>query len=292
MIRSLLFVPGNSPAMLQNADIHRADALILDLEDAVAAKEKDSARALVKRAIMALRFGGLPLIIRVNPPGSPYLEDDLSAMVPLAPNYVMPTKVAGAEDIRKISARIAEIEAAHGMKAGSVGLVPLIESALGVENAFLIASSDSRVQGMLLGAEDLAFDLGAPRSKAGQEILYARGRIVVAARAAGISAYDTPFTDVNDAAGLEADALFSRSLGFDGKAAISPRHVEAINQAFSPTEAEIRYAREVMAAIQKGEEAGLGVVSLHGKMVDKPIVERAQRVLAAALQPGLEGEDE
>ncbi|MDD4081337.1 MAG: aldolase/citrate lyase family protein [Eubacteriales bacterium] len=292
MIRSLLFVPGNSPAMLQNADIHGADALILDLEDAVALKEKDGARALVKHAVKALNFGGLPLVIRVNPLGSPYLEDDLLAMVPLRPAYLMPTKVSGAGDIQRISARMAEIEASRGMKSGCVGLLPLIETALGVENAFRIASSDPRVQGMLLGAEDLASDLGAARSKAGREIFYARGRMVMAARAAGILVFDTPFTDVDDEEGLEKDAGFAKSLGFDGKAAISPRHVAAINLAFSPTVVEINYAREVMAAIPKGEEAGLGVVSLHGKMVDKPIVERAKRVLAAARQLGLEGEDE
>ena len=292
MIRSMLFVPGNSPAMLQNADIHGADALILDLEDAVALKEKDSARALVKHAIKTLQFSGLPLIIRLNPLDSPFWEEDLLVMVPLGPAYLMPTKVSGPGDIARISARVAEIEEQQGLSSGGVGLIPLIESALGVEQAFQIAASDPRVKGMLLGAEDLAHDLGAARSKAGNEIFYARGRMVMAARACGLSVYDTPFTDVDDEAGLEADAAFARGLGFDGKAAISPRHIPAINQAFSPTLSEIAQAKEVMAAIQKAEAAGLGVVSLHGKMVDKPVVERAKKVLEAARKLGLEGEDE
>lgn len=292
MIRSLLFVPGNNPAMLQNASIHGADALILDLEDAVAVREKDSARALVRRAVKALDFSGIPLVIRINPAGSPYLEDDLLAMVPLAPCFLMPTKVSGAGDIARLSARMAQIEAEHGMKAGGIGLIPLIETALGVENAFQIAGCDPRVRGMFLGAEDLTSDLGAKRSKEGQEILYARGRMVMAAKACGIPVYDTPFTDVDDEAGLEADALFAKSLGFDGKAAISPRHVAAINQVFSPSLADIAYAREVMAAIREGEAAGLGAVSLRGKMIDKPIVDRARRVLQAAEQLGLGGEDD
>jgi citrate lyase subunit beta/citryl-CoA lyase len=292
MIRSLLFIPGNNPAMLQNADIHGADALILDLEDAVAVREKDSARRLVRRAIMALDFGGTPLVIRVNPAGSPYLEDDLAAMVPLAPCFLMPTKVNNANDIQRLSARMAEIETANGLEIGAVGLIPLIETALGVENAFQIAASSPRVKGLFLGAEDLTSDLGAARSKGGQEIFYARGRMVMAAKACGIPVYDTPFTDVNDDEGLETDAAFAKSLGFDGKAAISPRHVASINQAFSPSLMEIAYARDVMAAIREGEAAGLGAVSLRGKMIDKPIVDRARRVLQAAEQLGLGGENE
>ena len=292
MIRSLLFIPGNNPAMLQNADIHGADALILDLEDAVAIKEKDSARRLVRRAIRELGFGGAPLIIRVNPAGSPYLEEDLAAIVPLSPGYLMPTKVSGADDMRALSARMAAIEAESGLEAGSVGLIPLIETALGVENAFQIAGSDPRIKGLFLGAEDLTSDLGAARSKGGQEIFYARSRMVMAAKACGIPVYDTPFTDVNDDEGLEADAAFAKSLGFDGKAAISPRHVAAINQVFSPKLEEIAYAREVMAAIREGEAAGLGAVSLRGKMIDKPIVDRARRLLEAAEQLGLGGQND
>ena len=220
MIRSLLFIPGNNPAMLQNADIHGADALILDLEDAVAIREKDSARRLVRRAIMALDFGGTPLVIRVNPAGSPYLEDDLAAMVPLAPSFLMPTKVNSANDIQRLSARMAEIETANGLEIGAVGLIPLIETALGVENAFPIAASSPRVKGLFLGAEDLTSDLGAARSKGGQEIFYARGRMVMAAKACGIPVYDTPFTDVNDDEGLEADAAFAKSWGKENVKAV------------------------------------------------------------------------
>ena len=147
------------------------------------------------------------------------------------------------------------------------------------------------MRAIFLGAEDLTSDLQAVRSKEGPEILYARGRVVMAARAAGIDCYDTPFTDVNDEEGLRQDARFARALGFTGKASISPRHVPAINEVFSPSLADIEYAREVMAAIAEGERLGRGAVSLRGKMVDKPIVDRARRVLEAARALGLGGED-
>lgn len=290
MRRSMLFIPGNSPGMLLNADIHQADAVILDLEDAVALNQKDAARVLVRRALTGLIYHGVEIIVRINPLGSGYTEEDIHAMVPLRPALLMPTKVAGPEDVLEVSRLILEAEQQNGMEAGSVGLMPLLETAAGVENAYAIAGCDPRVKAIFLGAEDLSSDLQATRSTAGDEILYARGRLVVAARAAGVDVYDTPFTDVNDDEGMEKDAAFARALGFTGKAAISPRHVAAINAAFSPSEQEITYAREVMAAIEEGERLGRGAVSLRGKMIDKPIVDRARRVLDAAQALGLGGE--
>ena len=165
----------------------------------------------------------------------------------------------------------------------------MIETALGVENAFFAASASPRVAGLFLGAEDLTADLRCRRTKAGREIAYARGRLVVAARAAGVEVYDTPFTDVNDDEGLEADALLAKSLGFSGKAAISPRHVGTINRVFSPTAEEIGYAREVLAAIRQAEAQGKGAVALRGKMIDAPIVARARQTIEAAERLGLEG---
>ncbi len=292
MRRSMLFIPGNNPGMLLNADIHQADAVILDLEDAVAPNQKDAARVLVRRAVTELAYQGIEIIIRINPLGSGYTQEDIEAMVPLKPALLMPTKVAGPEDIREVSAMMAAAEAQNGMEAGTVGLMPLLETAAGVENAYAIAVSDPRVKALFLGAEDLSSDLQAIRSLGGEEILYARGRLVVAARAAGVDVYDTPFTDVNDEEGLEKDAAFARALGFTGKASISPRHVAGINAAFTPSEEEVAYAREVMAAIEEGQRLGRGAVSLRGKMIDKPIVDRAQRVLDAAEALGLGGKDE
>lgn len=287
----MLFVPGNNPGMLLNADIYGADALILDLEDAVAPGEKDAARVLVRGALTAYDYAGCEIIIRINPLGSGYTLEDIRAVVPLKPAMLMPTKVSDAKDIEMISSMMAEAERDHGMPEGTVGLLPLIETAVGVENAYGIATADPRVKAIFLGAEDLSSDLQAVRSKENIEIIYARGRMVMAARAAGVDVYDTPFTDTNDDEGLRLDAEHARALGFTGKAVISPRHVEAVNAAFTPTEREITYAREVLDVIEEGKRRGLGAVSLRGKMIDKPIVDRAERILAVARALGLGGAD-
>ena len=291
MRRTMLFVPGNNPGMLLNADIYGADALILDLEDAVAPGEKDAARVLVRGALTAYDYAGCEIIIRINPLGSGYTEEDIRTVIPLKPSLLMPTKVSGAKDIEIISAMMAEAERDHGMPEGTVGLLPLIETAIGVETAYEIATADPRVKAIFLGAEDLSSDLQAVRSKENIEIIYARGRMVMAARAAGVDVYDTPFTDTNDEEGLRLDAEHARALGFTGKAVISPRHVEAVNAAFTPTEREITYAREVLDVIEDGMKRGLGAVSLRGKMIDKPIVDRAERILAVARALGLGGAD-
>ncbi|NLC32427.1 MAG: HpcH/HpaI aldolase/citrate lyase family protein [Clostridiales bacterium] len=292
MRRSLLFVPGNHPGMLLNADVYGADALIFDLEDAVAPSEKDAARILVRSALQSSGYSGAEIIIRINPLDSEFIQEDIKVMAALKPDFIMPTKVANADDIVKIADMITQAEIENGIVPGSVKLLPLLETAMGIENAYEVARASERVKAIFLGAEDLSSDLQALRSKSNEEILYARGRVVMAARAAGIDAYDTPFTDVNDDEGLARDAQYARAIGFTGKAAISPRHVPAINEAFSPTQKEISYAREVMEAIKEAQRLGKGAISLHGKMVDKPIVDRARRVLDTARALGLGGVDD
>ena len=285
MRRSMLFFPGNSANMLLNADFLGSDSVILDLEDAVAPAEKDSARILVRNAIRDLGFTR-EVIVRINPIESPYWQKDLQYIVPVKPDMIMPTKVSSADDIHTISAAIAAEEEKCGLESGVIKLIPLIETALGVENAFQIATADPRVRAIFLGGEDLTADLQCKRTKEGNEIFYARSRMVMAARAAGIDVYDTPWTDVEDYDGLIKDAQFAKSLGFSGKSSISPRHIRFINEVFSPTEAEIRYAEDVFATIEKAKAEGKGVVSLRGKMIDAPIVARARQVLEAAKEMG------
>ena len=183
------------------------------------------------------------------------------------------------------------LEERLGLAPNTVGLMPLIETAMGVENAFSIASATKRVKALFLGAEDLTADLQCKRTKEGREIEYARTRLVVAARAAGVDVYDTPFTDVNDDEGIWVDARLAKSLGFTGKASISPRHVEVINAVFSPTEKEIDYAYEVLDAIETAKRQGKGAIALHGKMIDAPIVARAQRTIDMAKALGLGREE-
>ena len=282
MRRSMLFLPGNTPNIIVNGDALGADNVILDLEDAVSPDQKDAARILVRNAIKAIGFDNVELTVRINSLDTPYWKDDLEEIVPLSPDLIMPTKVNSAQDVLTLDAAIAEIEKRSGLDAGTVKLIPLIETAQGLENAASIAAACPRVAAIFLGAEDLTADLRCPRTKEGTEIFYARSRMVSAARAAGVDVYDTPFTDVNDDEGIVRDAQFARSMGFTGKACISPRHVRAVNEAFSPTQKEIDYAYEVLEAIRQAKEQGRGAISLHGKMIDKPIVLRAEQTIAMA----------
>ena len=287
MRRSMLFLPGNTPNIIVNGEILGADAVILDLEDAVAPTEKDSARILVRNAIGRMGFGKCEVIVRINSTDTDFWQKDLDAIIPVKPSLIMPPKTGCAEDVLRVDAYITELEEKLGMEKNSVGLIPLIETALGVENAFQIASASKRVRAIFLGGEDLTADLRCKRTKEGNEIAYARSRMVCAARAAGVDVYDTPFTDVNDDEGIYVDARYAKSLGFTGKSSISPRHVQAINEVFSPSMADIDYAYEVMEAIRIAKEQGKGAVALRGKMIDAPIVARAQQTIAAAEELGL-----
>lgn len=286
MIRSLLFLPGNAPNMLIHGGDLGADAVIFDLEDAVSPEEKDAARILVRNTLASLPLS-CQTVVRINGLDSGLWAGDLAEIVPRRPNALMLPKTAGAADIRQLEQAVAALEAEHHIPAGTVGIIPLLETAAGIENAYAIAAASPRVLGLFLGGEDLTADLRCPRTKGGKEIDYARQRVVCAARAAGVEAFDTPFTDVQDSQGLLDDAKYARALGFSGKAAISPRHVQGINQVFSPTSGEIAYAQAVLDAIAGAQEKG--AISLHGKMIDAPIVNRARQTLAAAKALGLVG---
>ncbi len=287
MRRSMLFLPGNNPNMLINGNCLGADAVIFDLEDAVAPDQKDAARILVRNTMRYMDFRGCEIIVRINSIDTPYWKQDIDTILPYKPNLILLPKTGCAEDVRQADAYISEVEAKLGMEKNTVGLMPLIETALGVENAFAIATGADRVEALFLGAEDLTADLRCKRTKEGREIEYARTRLVVAARAAGVEVYDTPFTDVNDDEGIWKDAQLAKALGFTGKASISPRHVEVINQVFSPTQKDVDYAYEVMDAIALAKEQGKGAIALHGKMIDAPIVARAQQTIAMAEALGM-----
>ncbi|MBE6672863.1 MAG: CoA ester lyase [Ruminococcaceae bacterium] len=288
MRRSMLFLPGNNPNMLINAGCLGADAVIFDLEDAVSPAEKDAARLLVRNTMRYMDLGGCEVVVRINSVDTEYWQKDLDTIIPYKPDVILLPKSALPADILLVDSYISTLEEKLGLVEGKVKIMPLIETAMGVENAFAIASSCPRVCALFLGAEDLTADLQCKRTKEGREIEYARQRLVVAARAAGVDVYDTPFTDVNDDEGIVVDAQLAKSFGFTGKASISPRHVEVINDVFSPTLAEIEYAYEVLEAIRAAKEMGKGAVSLRGKMIDAPIVARAERTIAMAKALGLD----
>ena len=291
MRRSMLFLPGNNPNMLINGNCLGADAVIFDLEDAVSPSEKDAARILVRNTMRYMDFRGCEIIVRINSIDTSYWKRDLDQILPQQPSLILLPKTGSAADVQEADAYISQTEEKLGMAPNTVGLMPLIETAMGVENAFQIASASKRVKALFLGAEDLTADLQCKRTKEGREIEYARTRLVVAARAAGVEVYDTPFSDVNDDEGIVTDAMYAKTLGFSGKASISPRHVDVINSVFSPTEKEIDYAYEVMEAIELAKRQGKGAIALHGKMIDAPIVARAQRTIDMAKALGLGRED-
>ena len=287
MLRSMLFLPGNNPNMLINGNCLGADAVIFDLEDAVAPAEKDAARILVRNTMRYMDFAGCGRIVRINSIDTPYWRKDLDQILPYKPDLILLPKSGSAADVLAADEYMTQLEEKLGFQPNTVGLMPLIETAMGVENSFAIATATKRIKALFLGAEDLTADLRCKRTKEGREIEYARTRLVVAARAAGIDVFDTPFTDVNDDEGIVVDAELAKALGFSGKASISPRHVEVINRVFSPTMAEIDYAYEVIEAIRIAKEQGKGAIALRGKMIDAPIVARAQRTISMAVEMGL-----
>lgn len=291
MRRSMLFLPGNNPNMLINGNCLGADAVIFDLEDAVSPQEKDAARILVRNTMRYMDFNNCEIIVRINSIDTDYWREDLKALIPEKPDLILLPKTCTSEDVLTADEYMERIEIENGIESGSIGLMPLIETAIGVENSYKIASCSGRVKALFLGAEDLTADLQCKRTKEGREIEYARTRLVTAARAAGVDVYDTPFTDVNDDEGIVQDAITAKALGFTGKASISPRHVETINEVFSPTMAEIDYAYEVIDAINLAKQMGKGAISLHGKMIDAPIVARAQRTISMAEALGLHRRD-
>ena len=288
----MLFIPGANPKQLIFAGTMGSDSVIFDLEDSVSPMEKDAARILVRNVLKELNFGKTEIIVRVNSLNSPYWKEDLEEIVPLKPSLIMTPKTERIEDVRVFETEIAKIEAEHGIPEGTVGLIPLIETALGIENCFLIASCSSRVKAMLLGGEDYSADIQVKRTPEGNEINYARKRIVNAGRAAGVEIYDTPFTDAHDDVGIIPDAEYAHSLGFTGKSAISPRHVDAINAAFSPSEADIEYAKAVFETLEEAKREGRGVAAYKGKMIDAPVAARAKKVLETARELGMIEEEE
>lgn len=279
-MKNFLFIPGNNPKMLASADYLGSDALLLDLEDAVSPTEKDAARILVRNAVRALSYR-TRVGVRINAIDTEHWQEDLAEIVPLNVDFLVLPKAESSDDIRTLVHELSRLEVLRP-EGRKIGIIALLETARGIENALEIALADRRIEGLFLGAEDLTATLRARRSQEGDEILYARSRCVYAARAAGIEAYDTPYTDVEDDQGLLRDAQYARGLGFSGKAAINPRQLSAINAAFLPTEEEVEYARQVMSAIARAKVEGTGVVALDGKMIDAPVVARAKYILETA----------
>jgi len=280
--RSMLYVPGNSPSMIQNAHIYGADSILLDLEDSVPLEEKDAARELVRMALSYLNFEDVEVTVRINPLDTAFGVDDLHAVALPMLDAVRLPKASCPEDVKRLSDLLTEIEEENGLERGRIHIHPMIETAVGVENAFLIARASERVDAITIGGQDLTADMGVVKTEEGVELLYPRMRVVMAAKAAGIDALDTVYADVNDAEGLKKEALMVKRLGFTGKAAIHPNQIGVINGVFSPSEEEVEEALRIVKASLLASKEGKGVVVVDGKMVDLPVVKRAKRILMLA----------
>ncbi|AXH83066.1 citrate (pro-3S)-lyase subunit beta [Haemophilus influenzae] len=278
----MLFVPGSNAAMLSNSFIYKPDSIMFDLEDAVALKEKDSARLLVAHALQHPLYKEIETVVRVNPLDSEFGLLDLNAVVRAGVDVVRMPKTESAQDVLDMDHAITEIEKACGREAGLTKMLAAIESPLGITQANQIAFASKRLIGIALGAEDYVRNLKTERSPEGIELLFARCSILQAARAAGIQAFDTVYSNANNEEGFLKEAALIKQLGFDGKSLINPRQIELLHNLFAPTQKDVEQAKRIIEAAAEAERQGAGVVSLNGKMIDAPIIDRAKLVLERA----------
>lgn len=287
----MMFVPGNNPAMMADAHIYGPDSIMLDLEDSVSMAEKDTARLLVHNALKSVDYGNTEMVVRINPLNTPYGKKDIEAVVKAGVHVIRMPKTETADEVREVEHEIERVERELGC-VGRTQIMAAIESALGVVNAYDIATASPRMMGIALGAEDYCANLKTQRSKDGDELRLARETIVVAARAAGIDALDTVYSNLNDMETFRKEVEYVKTLGFDGKSIINPRQIEVVNEVFTPTQKDIDKARTIIAAIKEAEKRGSGVIAVNGKMVDKPVVTRAQRTIELAIASGVIKEEE
>ena len=285
---SRLYLPGNAPGLMINAGLHSADGIILDLEDSVAPEKKDEARILVRNALRQINFCGAERMVRINL-GERGLED-LHSIIPHNVNLVLLPKCESAENIKQVEEEIAGIKKKFNLN-NHVFLMPVIESALGVENSFDIARGSENVVAIAIGLEDYTADLGVSRTIEGNESFYARTRLVVAAKAAGIQPIDSVFSDVADIEALKRTVAISKSLGFEGMGCIHPRQVAVVKQGFAPDRTELEKSKKIVLAFETAKLKGLGVVALGSKMIDPPVVASAQKIIDLAIRLNLLSSD-
>ena len=281
---SRLYLPGNTPRMMLNAGIHHPDGIILDLEDSVAPERKAEASILVRNALRQVDFYGAERMVRINQlPGG---LRDLEEIVPHHVHVILIPKCESGEQVQQVDERVRGILEAAGQDR-KVYFMPIIESCLGVEKAYDIATSSERVVAMAIGLEDYTADLGVKRTSTGEESLYARTRLVNACKAAGIQPIDSVYSDVEDMKGLQHTVMRSRALGFEGMGCIHPGQIAVIHAGFRPGEEEIMRAEEIIGAFHEAEARGEGVVALGSRMIDPPVVKRAWQTMELAYRFGL-----
>lgn len=280
--RSMLYIPGNNPAMLQNGGVYGADSVLLDLEDAVALNQKDAARTLVRNMVKSINYYNCEVTVRVNHISTPFGKADLEEIVPLQPDAIRFPKTETIEELAELIKFIEEIENKHNLAHDKMKIHAMIETAIGVQNVYQIANFSKRVDAITIGGQDLTADMGIVKTKDNVGIDYARKQIVMAAKAAKIDAIDTVYADIEDEEGLREETEYIKKIGFTGKAVINPRQIAIVNGVFMPTEDEIRKASKIYRGWIKAKSEGIGVFAIDGKMVDAPVMERAKRILEVA----------
>lgn len=278
--RSRLYLPGNEPKFFVNAGLHSPDGIILDLEDSVAPTEKDAAQLLVRNALRSVDFYGAERMVRINQ--LPNGLDDLKFIVPHNVHVILIPKCESAEQVNEVEKEVYRLKKLFKIK-NDIFFMPIIESALGVIKAFEIATASKYNCALAIGLEDYTADIGTQRTNEGRESIFARQMLVNAAKAAGIQAIDTVFSDVSDMEALRQSVIEAKSLGFEGKGCIHPRQIKVVHEAFAPTEQEIEKAKKIVLAFEEAEKKGLGVVSLGNKMIDPPVVKRAMKSIELAI---------
>ena len=284
--RTRLYLPGNNPDLMINAGLFGADCVILDLEDSVAPAEKDAARLLVRNTLLCIDFGGAERVVRINPLSTEYGASDIDMIVPARPDTILIPKCDGASDVKEVEKLVAAAEKRNEIKH-PILLMPLIETAKGILHAYEIGAASTRVVALCFGAEDFTADIGVERTKEGRESFVARSLLVLGAKAAGVQAIDTVFSDVRDEEGLVASTEEAKALGFEGKGVIHPGQIEPIHRVFSPTPERIEYAKKVVTSIEEARGKGSGVATIGSKMIDAPIEMRARKILRLAEVLGL-----
>ncbi|HZK92707.1 MAG TPA: aldolase/citrate lyase family protein [Prolixibacteraceae bacterium] len=280
--RTMLYIPGNNPAMIQQGGIYGADSILLDLEDAVAMNQKDAARTLVRNMMKVIDFYDTEVCVRINHLSTPFGMADLEEIVPLQPSAIRYPKTESPEEVAELLKIIEKIEDRHGLPHNKMNLHAMIETAMGVQNVFNIASMFSRVDAITIGGQDLTADMNIIYTPDGAGIDFARKRIIMAAKASHIDVIDTVFPDVNDEEGLRRETEYAKKIGFTGKAVINPRQIDIIHEVFTPTEDEIRKAYHIVKEFRTNSAAGIGVFAIDGKMIDAPVVARAEYILRLA----------
>lgn len=279
--RTRLYIPGNNPSMIQNASIYNADSLIFDLEDSIPISEKDSTRYLVRNALEMIDFGDCEITVRINSYETKYFQEDLEAIISSKLDGILLPKTESFETLIAIDQEVTRLENERNVPKGKIRLMPIIETAAGVLSIEKIVTAP-RVAAVGLGGEDLTADIGAKRTKEGKELEYISSKIILACAANKIQAIDTVFADVNDSEGLYNATIKAIEMGFQGKSIIHPSQVEVVHRAFTPTLEEIEKAEKIVKAYKESTKKGLGAISVDGRMIDLPVVLRAERILKRA----------